>query len=76
MSITYHPNELYPRAHKKSQCMNCKEDFFYATGEHIDKCQLLDRSDSTTVCKVCNYKLATGGLTYFEMYTGSKGNSF
>ena len=56
--------------------MNCKVGFFYATGEHIDKCQLLDRSDSTTVCKACNYKLATGGLTYFEMYTGSKGSSF
>ena len=56
--------------------MNCKEEFFYATGDHVDKCQLRQASDSTTVCKVCHYKLATGGLTYFEMYTGSKGHTF
>jgi len=71
-----HFREVYPRSHVKSRCMNCKEEFFYATGDHVDKCQLRQASDSTTVCKVCHYKLATGGLTYFEMYTGSKGNSF
>ena len=66
----------YPQAHEKQTCFACKERFFYATGSHMDKCQLKEASESTVYCKGCHEKLATGELTTFEVFTGRKGHTF
>jgi len=54
------------RYHATQICLNCKRQFVYSTVKH--ECSAKTVSESKIVCKGCWHELATGSLTWAEMY--------